>query len=472
MLESMAAGIPVVATSVGGNTELGDDNRALLIPPNDEEALAGAMQKLLEQSQFRSELARKARIFANENFSLESIGNQYACLYRELLELKGRRTLEPKAKSISFRDSRIKVAFVAPTLRYVGGQAVQADLLVRYWANDPKVEARFIAVDPSFHRSLAWIESIPLLRTLCREPLYIHSLWKNLKGVDVAHMFSASYSSFLVAPLPAWLIARLRGNRTLINYRSGECRDHLRKSRIAREVLGKTDLLVAPSGYLIDIFREFGLDARVVPNLVDLSQFSYRVRRPLRPHLVCTRGFHPYYGIDLVVRAFAEIQKAHPDARLDLVGGGPMEAEIRKLVQKLGIPGVQFTGVASRANIGRCYDQADIFINASHLDNMPVSVLEAFASGTPVISTSPESMPYLVDHGRTGLLSPTGDFHALAQNVLHVLEDSELALKLVENGHEESKKFCWNVVRRQWLDIYSNLLSRTGESARELAPIA
>jgi glycosyltransferase involved in cell wall biosynthesis len=103
---------------------------------------------------------------------------------------------------------------------------------------------------------------------------------------------------------------------------------------------------------------------------------------------------------------------------------------------------------------------------------MPVSVLEAFASGTPVISTSPESMPYLVDHGRTGLLSPTGDFHALAQNVLHVLEDSELALKLVENGHEESKKFCWNVVRRQWLDIYSNLLSRTGESARELAPIA
>src|SRR5208282_97277 len=94
--------------------------------------------------------------------------------------------------------------------------------------------------------------------------------------------------------------------------------------------------------------------------------------------------------------------------------------DVRKLVADLNLSGVNFTGVASRQEIGKYYDQADIFINASWLDNMPLSVIEAFASGTPVVTTSPECMPYLVKHERTGLLSPVGDEKALAANVIRL----------------------------------------------------
>ena len=139
-----------------------------------------------------------------------------------------------------------------------------------------------------------------------------------------------------------------------------------------------------------------------------MTQFSFRRRDPLRPHLVCTRGFHPYYCVDDVVRAFAEVQLVYPGAHLDLVGDGPCETQIRDLVRELKLDGVTFTGVASRKQIGQFYDQADIFINASRLDNMPVSVLEAFASGMPVVSTAPEGMDFLVEHERTGLLSKPG----------------------------------------------------------------
>ena len=158
----------------------------------------------------------------------------------------------------------------------------------------------------------------------------------------------------------------------------------------------------------------------VVPNLVDLSQFRFRERNPLRPHLVCTRGFFEYYSVDVVVKAFAEVKKEYPEARLDLVGGGPLEAAIRRQVDDLKLTGVYFAGVASRQEIGKYYDQADIFINASWLDNMPVSVIEAFRSGTPVVSTSPESMPYLVEHQVPGLLSKVGDEKALAANVIRL----------------------------------------------------
>jgi glycosyltransferase involved in cell wall biosynthesis len=360
-------------------------------------------------------------------------------------------------------SKRLKVAIVAPSLRYVGGQAVQADLLMRLWQDDPDVEMTFIAVDPPLLPAFAWAERIRVLRTIFREPLYFLDLWRGLRNADLAHVFSASYWSFLLAPAPAWFFAKLRGKKSIINYRSGEARDHLQRFRSAKFVLSRVDEIVAPSGYLVDVFREFGLKAIVVPNLVDLSQFRYRERNPLRPHLVCTRGFSRYYSVDVVVRAFAEVQKAYPEARLDLVGGGPLEAEVRKLVEDLRLDGVNFAGVASREEIGKYYDQADIFINASWLDNMPVSVIEAFRAGTPVVTTSPECMPYLVEHERTGLLSPVGDEKALAANVVRVLRNPELAHRLAANAHHESQKYTWEVVREQWLKVYREL-ARSQES--------
>lgn len=360
---------------------------------------------------------------------------------------------------------RLRVCIVAPSLRYVGGQSVQADLLLVHWQNDPDIDISFLAVDPPLPRALAWAETIPGLRTILREPIYFWHLWRGLKDVDIAHIFSASYWSFLLAPAPAWLFAgmKTRGSKTrriktLINYHSGEARDHVQRFRSAKFVLSRVDKIVVPSGYLLDVFREFGLPAAIVPNIVDLSQFRYRERTPLRPHLVCTRGFSTYYSVDVVVRAFAEVKKEYPEARLDLVGNGPLEAGVRKLVADMNLTGVNFTGVVSHREIGKFYDQADIFINASWLDNMPVSVIEAFAAGTPVVTTSPECMPYLVQHERTGLLSPVGDEKALAANVIRLLRDPALATSLAQNAHHESRNYTWEAVREQWLNTYRGLV--------------
>jgi glycosyltransferase involved in cell wall biosynthesis len=461
MLESMAAGVPVVATSVGGNVEIGGDGRAVLVPANDDQALAQGLTRLFKTASLRSEMAREARDFVSSNYSVQRICRQYQELYAEVIAHKKRPGSVRRDRSLPGRASAIRVALVGPSMRYVGGQSVQADLLMKNWKDDPDVEAGFIAVDRQFPFGLRWAERVPLLRTVVREPLYLWKLWQSLKDVDVAHIYSASYASFLLAPLPAWCVARARSKKTLINYHSGEARDHLRRSRIARRVLRKADKLVVPSGYLETIFQEFGLTAQAVPNIVDLSQFHYRRRTPLRPHLVCTRGFHPYYGIDVVVRAFAEVQKLYPEAQLDLVGGGELEQSIRDLVRQMNLSNVNFMGVASRQQIGGFYDRADIFVNASNLDNMPVSVLEAFASGTPVVSTDPEGMKYVVAHERTGLLSPPGGATALAKNIVRVLKEPDLATRLAQNAFEESSRYRWAAVREQWLKAYADLMSRS-----------
>jgi glycosyltransferase involved in cell wall biosynthesis len=455
ILESMAAGVPVVATAVGGNPELLGDGRGMLVKLQDCDALTRSIEFALLNPGWRRETSNRAQSFASENFRLADVSRQYEELYEELLEEKNwRATQVPTRKS----ESCTRVAIVAASPRYVGGQSVQAELLQRCWLDDPQVEASFVAIDPSLPSWLRWAEGIPGLRTVLRLPLYLRDLWRAFESADVAHIFSASYSSFLVAPVPAWIVARARGAKVLIHYHSGEARDHLCRSSAARFVLNRVDKVVVPSKFLMDVFRDFGLPTKVVPNVINLSEFRFRQRTPLRPRLICTRGFHPYYCVEMIVRAFADVQRQYPEAQLDLLGAGQTEADVRDLVRELKLANVRFAGVVSREEISHYYDQAHIFINASRLDNMPVSILEAYAAGLPVVSTAPEGMGFVVEDGKTGLLCDVGDSRALATNVLRLLRDGRLASSLISNALQKCREYDWRVVREQWLAVYESLL--------------
>jgi len=468
ILESMAAGVPVIASRVGGNPELISDARGILVDDVSPEGLAAAIERLLRSPEMRNEFARNGRRFVESNFNSAATKKKFEDLYMGLLEASADRRISRLAMSLSSSSQKrpLRVAIVAASSRYVGGQSVQAELLLSNWRADPEVEAFFIPIDTCLPHFLKWSEKTQGLRTLIRQPFYIAALWKALDRADIAHIFSASYWSFLIATAPAWMVARIRGKKALIHYHSGEARDHLRRFRTARPVLARADRVVVPSHYLVDVLGEFGLSAQAVPNLVDSAQFNFRERRPLRPHLLCTRGFHPYYRVDLVVRAFAEIKREFPLARLDLIGQGPQEKEIRSLVSRLNLTDVNFAGIASRKEIGWFYDAADIFINASALDNMPVSVLEAFASGTPVVSTAPEGMQYLVQHEKTGLLSEPGDEIALARNVIRLLQDPDLGFRLARQAYHQSQQYHWSRVREQWLEIYRFIAGQASRASQ------
>ncbi len=153
ILESMAAGVPVVANRVGGNCELVTEDRGVLVPANDEQALASGIESLLRDAPLRKTLGRNANQFARENFTLEKMRQRHETLYHELLEKKGLEKKRFRAKAHRWdhgasAPNRLNVAIVAASLRYVGGQSVQADLLLSRWRNDPDVNAQFIPIDP------------------------------------------------------------------------------------------------------------------------------------------------------------------------------------------------------------------------------------------------------------------------------------------------------------------------------------
>src|SRR2546426_12106192 len=114
---------------------------------------------------------------------------------------------------------------MAPGLERIGGQSNQAHTLCSLLPKEGYAVS-FIRMEPRFPPRLQWVRRYPYVRTLLNQLLYLPSLLR-LRRANVAHVFSASYWSFLISPLPAIVVGRLLGMRVVLNYHSGEAEDHL-----------------------------------------------------------------------------------------------------------------------------------------------------------------------------------------------------------------------------------------------------
>ena len=354
---------------------------------------------------------------------------------------------------------RLRVAVVAPSLKILGGQSVQADRLLRGWKADADVEAWLVPVNPLFPAGLQWTTSVKYLRTIVNELLYLPRLVRELAHADVVHVFSASYFSFLLAPLPAILVARTMGRPVVLNYRSGEAPDHLARSRVARWALGTVDRNVVPSRFLEEVFAGFDVRSSIIPNVVDFDRFRFRARDPLRPRILSTRNFDALYNVACTLRAFRIVQDRWPDASLTLVGGGAEEGRLRALAAGLQLAHVTFAGRVGPDDIAAYYAGHDIYLQSPDIDNMPTSVIEAFASGLPVVSTEAGGVPAILTHERHGLLAAVNDHGALARHVLRLLADPGTARRYAAEAFASCQACSWPSVRALWLEAYRSAIA-------------
>ncbi len=350
--------------------------------------------------------------------------------------------------------TRPRIALIAPSLEILGGQAAQAHALA-VGLRLEGYDVRLVPIDPRFPAGLRWVRGVPYARTLVNEALYLPSLAR-LRRADVAHVFSASYWSFLLAPAPAIVVARRLGKRTVLHYHSGEAEDHLaRWGALVHPWLRLVDEIVVPSEYLRAVFARHGYRARVVPNVVDTRRFRHRDRVPLRPRLISARSLEAHYRVDVTIEAFALVRARYPEATLIVAGDGSERERLRRLAAAVGGGGVRFAGPVRPSAMPDLYAEADIFVNASVVDNQPVSVLEAFAAGLPVVSTATGDIAALVRDGETGLVVPPGDPTAVAKALTTLLEHQERALAMARRARRDVDAYSWPRVREQWAAVYA-----------------
>lgn len=357
---------------------------------------------------------------------------------------------------------KVRVLIVAASLDILGGQAVQAERLIRHLQNEPSLEVGFLPINPRLPGILRKLQSIKYVRTVTTSILYILNLLREVRKYDVIHIFSASYLSFLIAPTPAILVSKLYGKKILLNYHSGEAEDHLQRwPRTTMPIIGLVDKVVVPSEYLVRVFAKFGIETVAIFNIIDLDRFEFRRRTPLRPVFLSNRNLEAHYGVDCVLRAFAYIQKEIPDAVLTVVGDGSQRNALENLATELHLQShATFTGRVEHDEINQQYSASDIYLNASKIDNQPLSILEAFACGLPVVTTDAGGIPDIVTDETTGFLVAIGDHKALAARALKLLEDPTFAATMIERARLECDRYTWPVVCPQWLDLYHSVAKK------------
>jgi glycosyltransferase involved in cell wall biosynthesis len=375
---------------------------------------------------------------------------------RRVTPLPIRRSVVRESSAVS--DPTVRVCVVAPSLGILGGQAVQAIRLIEHLNAEGGVQVDLLPVNPALPGILGHLQSIKYVRTIVTSVRYVASLLIRLPRYDVVHVFSASYWSFVLAPLPALLIGRLYGKRTILNYHSGEADDHLRRWPSAVRAMRLAHEVIVPSRYLVDVMARFGVRARAIFNFVDIERIPYRRRHLIRPRILTNRNLEPLYNVACVLRAFARVQREHPDAHLVVAGFGSQRAALESLAHELALRNVSFVGRVAADGMGRLYDEADLFVNGSNVDNMPLSILDAFAAGTPVVTTDAGGIPYVVRDGVTGFVAEREDDAALAAGVLRLLSDHELALCIADAARADClANYVWPKVRDQWVNLYRSL---------------
>ena len=241
--------------------------------------------------------------------------------------------------------------------------------------------------------------------------------------------------------------------------------------KITNRYYNQCAVLVSPTHALADTMKKYGLrtPVEIIPNPVALSNFKpYEKRRNKKDMTVVYMGrLSREKDIDKVLEAYAQmIADGHGarnknNIRLVIIGDGPYKKELERIAMNLGIcDHVTFTGFLRGRELAEELRAHDVFVTASASENMPVSVLEAMASGLPVVAVSALGMPEIVQQGINGFLVPPGDTEAMASRVWEIIHDRTLRERFSAASRELALLHDPDHIAARHEELYKKLLSK------------
>ena len=206
------------------------------------------------------------------------------------------------------------------------------------------------------------------------------------------------------------------------------------------------------------ICREYALPPSAVPvvgNGIDLDAFRGPQRRGLRgagARLLCVARLAPAKNHALLLRTVARLRESGRDVSLTLVGDGPLRGALEERARELGISErVRFAG--RRTDTAAFYRDCDLFVLLSDYEGMPMSIIEAMASGLPVVATRAGGVAELVDDGVNGALVEA-DAAAAAEAIAAICDDPALYARLSAGAVRTSSHYSAEAMMEKYVDLY------------------
>jgi L-malate glycosyltransferase len=278
---------------------------------------------------------------------------------------------------------------------------------------------------------------------------------KYAKKVDYVLIDTYSTKNFWYAFVISQLCRMLRV-KYIPKLHGGNLPNRIVRSKFFSDLIfNNAHINIAPSNYLYETFKDSGYtNLKYIPNTIELQLYTASEKEFKTPKLLWVRSFAKIYNPLMAVKVFIKIKQAFPDAQICMVGPKKDDSYSKtvRFAQKNNID-IVFTGKLSKEDWIELSKDYNIFINTTHFDNTPISVIEAMALGLPVVSTNVGGIPYLLEHNNNALLVNDDDVDGMAKEINRLITELDLADNLSEKGKETVKDFDWEVVKKQWSEL-------------------
>lgn len=231
------------------------------------------------------------------------------------------------------------------------------------------------------------------------------------------------------------------------------------------QMFGVASAIIAVSRAMQRKLIELGAPPEKVhynPYGVDCDRFRDADPGAAPPLFIAVGRFTEKKAPQITISAFAKVLNAHPDARLRMIGDGPLLEQCKVLAGNLGISNaIEFLGAQEHSAIeremqnARCFVQHSVVAPSGDCEGTPVSILEAGATGLPVVSTRHAGIPDVVIEGETGFLVDEGDESGMADRMIELVESPELARTM---GSAARKHITANFSKHQSINKLWNII--------------
>ena len=318
--------------------------------------------------------------------------------------------------------------------------------------------------------------------TIGYAPMSFKLLYKPVKyEVDIVHARAGNPP----APIAGLIYAKKRRKPFIVSYHGdGEwiygglirrTSMYFYSKYLLDKILSYADVIISTSEYYIDKSRFLGKyrgKIVVIPNGVNINEFDIgyskvgcreKLGLPIDDEMILfLGGLIPHKGPDVLLKAMPKILKDIPNVKLVFVGSGGMREELERLCKRMDVEKyVKFTGfVGDVFKKALYYKAADVFVLPSLLESFGIVNLEAMACSVPIVASKVGGVPAVVKDGDIGLLVPPRDSKALADAVIHLLENEDIRERMGKNGRKKVEDYSWERIAEEAEKVYLSLMEQ------------
>lgn len=286
----------------------------------------------------------------------------------------------------------------------------------------------------------------------------LHMIFKTIKhSKEIDYVLIDTYSTlnFWYAVIISQL-CRLFSMKYIAKLHGGDLPKRLENSKFLCNLVFKNAFVnIAPSDYLYKAFYDKGFtNIKYIPNTIEIEKYSFSNKEFDFPRLLWVRSFAKIYNPILAVKVLIKVKEKYPTATLCMIGPKKDDSydEAIQFAKDNNVK-VLITGKLSKEEWVDLSVNYNVFINTTHYDNTPVSVIEAMALGFPVVSTNVGGIPYLIENNKTGFLVNDNDLDGMVNSVENIFVEIDSTNLVISNALDAVKKFDWEIIKKEWIQL-------------------